>query len=196
MYGAVITFPVLFIQYVVQEETTLTSQSFWSGPFSATLEEFIKWIILFIAIFKQTKFQDPYDGILYGASVSLGFATVENILYLISFGIDQALLRAMLPVTSHALFGVVMGYYLGRAQFSVTSVKTYIAISFFAPLVLHTLYNTLLYSKTEQWLIWSVFMLVLWLIALSRVKQAHIFSRKYRMENHPLFENKSKKRSS
>lgn len=187
---------MLFIQYVVQEETTLTAQSFWSGPFSASLEEFVKWIILFIAIFKQTKFHDPYDGILYGASVSLGFATVENILYLISFGIDQALLRAMLPVSSHALFGVVMGYYLGRAQFTATSVKTYITLALAVPLFLHILYNTLLYSKTEQWFVWSVFMLLLWLIALSRVKQAHIFSRKYRMENHPLFEKKTKKRSS
>lgn len=195
MYGAVLTFPVLFIQHVVQEETTLTAQSFWSGPLSAFLEEFVKWLMLFIAIFKQTRFDDPYDGILYGASVSLGFATVENILYLISFGIDEALFRAMLPVTSHALFGVVMGYYLGRAQFSATYVKSQIALAFLAPFILHTLYNTLLYSKTEQWLIWSLFMLALWLIALSRVKQAHIFSREYRMENHPLFEEKTKKRS-
>ena len=55
---------------------------------------------------------------LYGASVSLGFATVENILYLLSFGIDTAFIRALLPVSSHALFGVVMGYYLGKAKFS------------------------------------------------------------------------------
>lgn len=195
MYGAILTFPILFIQHIVQEETALTAQSFWSGPLSALLEEFVKWLMVFVAIYKQTRFDDPYDGILYGASVSLGFATVENILFLISFGIDQALLRAILPVSSHALFGVVMGYYLGRAQFSPKFMKVQIALAFAVPFILHTLYNTLLYSKTEQWLVWSVFMLILWLIALSRVKQAHILSRKYRMENHPYFEEHHPKRS-
>ena len=64
------------------------------------------------------EFDEHYDGIVYGAAVSLGFATVENILYLFANGLESALGRAILPVSSHALFGVIMGYYLGKAKFS------------------------------------------------------------------------------
>lgn len=194
IYGAVLTFPILFIQHVVQEETQLTAESMWSGPLSALLEEFFKWLILFIAIYKQTKFAEPYDGILYGASVSLGFATVENILYLVSFGLQDAFLRALLPVSSHALFGVVMGYYLGRAQFTIVKEKSLLGLALLAPLVLHIIYNTLLFSQRDELLIWSVFMLCLWLIALSRVKQAHLLSSKFKLQNHPYF-NKTKQDS-
>lgn len=88
---------------------------------TSTLEEFFKWLIIIVALYKHVEFDDPYDGILYGASVSLGFATVENILYLLNYGMGEAFLRALLPVSSHALFGVVMGYYIGRAKF--TSIK-------------------------------------------------------------------------
>ena len=87
------------------------------------IEEFFKWLILLLAIYRHVEFEDAYDGILYGASVSLGFATVENILYLFTYGTDIAFMRALFPVSSHALFGVVMGYYIGRAKFAVEANK-------------------------------------------------------------------------
>ena len=62
---------------------------------TSALEEFFKWLVLIVAIYKHVEFDDPYDGILYGASVALGFATVENILYLLNFGMDEAILRAI-----------------------------------------------------------------------------------------------------
>ena len=192
IYGAVLTFPILFIQYIVQEETALTDSSFFSGSLSALLEEFFKWLILVVAIFKQTRFADPYDGILYGASVSLGFATIENLLFLVSFGIDDAILRALLPVSSHALFGVVMGYYLGRAQFVQARRKTQLLLALLAPFLLHFLYNALIYSAQDQILIWSLFMLGLWIVALSRVKQAHLLSRNYHLKKHPFHDSDSK----
>nr|WP_204589372.1 glutamic-type intramembrane protease PrsW [Chryseomicrobium aureum] len=188
IYGAILTFPILFIQYIVQQETALTDNSFWSGSLSAMLEEFFKWLILLVAIYRQTKFSDPYDGILYGASVALGFATVENILFLVSFGIDNAFIRALLPVSSHALFGVVMGYYLGRAQFVKKGEKLQLTLALFAPLLLHFVYNSILYTADDEVMVWSVFMLGLWIFALSRVKQAHILSRKYRLMQHPFYD--------
>ncbi len=51
--------------------------------FTSGIEEFFKWLILLLTIYHHVDFEDAYDGILYGASVSLGFATVENISILI-----------------------------------------------------------------------------------------------------------------
>ena len=134
IYGAIMTFPIMFIQHVFEEENVFSSFFIRDVVFTSGLEEFFKWLILLLAIYRHVQFEDVYDGILYGASVSLGFATVENILYLFTFGTDIAFMRALLPVSSHALFGVVMGYYIGRAKFAVESNKRkYLLLSFLAP---------------------------------------------------------------
>lgn len=177
MYGAVLTFPILFIQYVFDVEGVFSRVFAQKVFFPSIVEEFFKWLVLIIAVYRHIDFEDPYDGILYGASVSLGFATVENILYLFEYGMQTAFLRAFLPVSSHALFGVVMGFYLGKAKFSSgKSGRKWLAIALFGSLVLHLAYNSILYLNTS----WSYgvipFMIFLWWFGLRKVKQAHQLS--------------------
>lgn len=177
IYGAMMTFPILFIQHVFEEEGIFQNHFIRNAVFTSAIEEFFKWLILVIAIYKHVEFDDAYDGILYGASVSLGFATVENIIALLTFGTETAFIRALLPVSSHALFGVVMGYYLGRAKFSIHStMNRYVAFAFFAPYILHFLYNAIL-AVDDLWLYLIIpFMLFLWWFGLTRVKYAHSFA--------------------
>ncbi|MFJ7731132.1 glutamic-type intramembrane protease PrsW [Lysinibacillus sp. NPDC097231] len=174
LYGAFITFPILFVQYVLTEEGAFRYLYLQDVVFSSVVEEFFKWFVLLIAIYNHVEFDDPYDGILYGASISLGFATIENVLYLFSFGLDTAFMRALLPVSSHALFGVVMGYYYGRAKFSkLAKTKEMIAMALCAPVVLHILYNTILSFKGYWVYLMIPFMLFLWWFGLRKVKLAH-----------------------
>lgn len=177
IYGAIMTFPILFIQHVFEEENIFQHVFIRNVVFTSGLEEFFQWLIILIAIFKTTEFEDAYDGILYGASISLGFATVENILYLLTFGMDTAFIRAMLPVSSHALFGVVMGYYFGKAKFAEKKKqKQALFLAFFAPYVLHFIYNAILMID-DLWLYLIIpFMLFLWWFGLTRVKYAHTFA--------------------
>lgn len=81
-------------------------------------EEFSKYII--VKYYAQTKadFNEPFDGIVYAVMVSMGFAATENIVYVLDSGIQTALLRAFTAVPAHATFGVLMGYYMGKAKFS------------------------------------------------------------------------------
>ncbi|MFJ8065160.1 glutamic-type intramembrane protease PrsW [Psychrobacillus sp. NPDC096426] len=187
IYGAILTFPILFIQHVIQEEALFSSLFIHQALLTSAMEEFFKWLILVIAIYKHIDFDDPYDGILYGASVALGFATVENILFLLNFGMDAAFIRALLPVSSHALFGVVMGYYLGRAKFSARKAKSEITYAFLAAFILHTIYNSILIIKGMELLLIVPFMLFLWLLGLSKAKKAHVLSRHRRMQQHPYY---------
>jgi RsiW-degrading membrane proteinase PrsW (M82 family) len=177
LYGAIMTFPVLFIQHVFQEENIFNDFFFTNVVFTSGLEEFFKWLILILVIYNHIEFEDAYDGILYGASVSLGFATVENVIYLLTFGTDTAFIRALLPVSSHALFGVVMGYYVGRAKFaSASNRKGYLFFALFGPFVLHLIYNGIL-AVQDLWLYLIIpFMLFLWWFGLTRVKYAHTFA--------------------
>lgn len=174
IYGAIITFPILFIQFVLEEEQAFTNPFFINVIFTSSIEELMKWLIIFAVVLRHVEFDDPYDGVLYGAAVSLGFATVENVIYLLSFGIDQAFMRALLPVSSHALFGVVMGYYYGKGKFSSDSIqKKFIVLALIAPLVLHMIYNSILMLEGNFVYAMAPFMLFLWWFALRKVKQAH-----------------------
>ena len=177
LYGAVLTFPILFVQYVFDAEGVFRSAFTQSVLFASIVEEFFKWLVLVIAIYRHVDFEDPYDGILYGASISLGFATVENILYLLEFGLETAFIRAFLPVSSHALFGVVMGYYFGRAKFSVkNSGRIWLVWALISSLSLHLVYNSILFFHNSWMYSIIPFMLCLWWIGLRKVKQAHRLS--------------------
>ncbi|WP_150283980.1 glutamic-type intramembrane protease PrsW [Rummeliibacillus sp. TYF-LIM-RU47] len=174
IYGAILTFPILFLQFVLMEEHIFSHVILQDVLFSGVVEEFFKWFILFVAIYNHIEFDDPYDGVLYGVSISLGFATVENILYLLSYGLDTAFMRALMPVSSHALFGVVMGYYLGRAKFTEKKISIrYLVVALTLPMLLHIVYNFILTIEGMWAYIMLPFMLFLWWFALRKVKTAH-----------------------
>lgn len=180
IYGAILTFPILFIQHVFEAEDIFQSMFFRNVLFTSSLEEFFKWLILVTIIYQHIDFDDPYDGILYGVSLSLGFATVENILYLFTFGLDTAFLRALLPVSSHAIFGVVMGYYIGRAKFAIKhSSRQLLFVALLAPLGLHMIYNGILIIENISLYFMIPFMLFLWWLCLTKVKKAHLMTIQY-----------------
>jgi RsiW-degrading membrane proteinase PrsW (M82 family) len=180
LYGVVITFPVMFWQYVLEEEQLL-SDGFLQAFLSAAMpEEFMKWFILYYLIYSHTHFDEPYDGIVYATSVSLGFATAENVLYLAAHGVEYAFVRALLPVSSHALFGVIMGYYFGRAKFGKIHLeKKMLGLAFLISFLLHGSFDYILFIETT-WVYYIIpFMLFLWWFALRKVKKAHLLTEIY-----------------
>lgn len=175
IYGALLVFPIMFIQYAFMVEGALQKPLSEAFLLSALLEEFFKWFIFFQTIYKHSVFNERYDGIVYGVSISLGFATVENILYLFAHGIEFAFSRALLPVSSHALFGVVMGYYLSKGKFSKGFKKLWVLLSLLIPVLLHGTYDLILLTVQRNWIyIMIPFMVLLWLNALRKVKTANL----------------------
>ncbi|BBI33170.1 glutamic-type intramembrane protease PrsW [Cohnella abietis] len=177
--GALIVLPIM----IVQRGLTL-----WLGdsPFtfsfiiSAGVEEFFKWFVLYHIIYNHTEFDEPYDGILYAVAVSLGFATLENVLYAFmqpsSFG--SLMMRAFLPVSGHALFGVFMGYSFGRAKFSVGSkIRLHLWLALLLPIIWHGFYDFMLLTVPATW-IWLVvpFMFALWFGGMRKVNSANAVS--------------------
>ncbi|MFY4775956.1 glutamic-type intramembrane protease PrsW [Metabacillus sp. RGM 3146] len=175
IFGMLIVFPIMFIQYVLNSEKILTSSVMNNFLANGFLEEFVKWFILMITIYQHTHFDEHYDGIVYGASVSLGFATLENIFYLFSNGLGYAFGRALLPVSSHALFGVIMGYYIGKGKFSFSNLKyRYLSLSFLVPFFLHGSYDYILSAYVNWQYVMLPFMIFLWWFAMQKVKKARM----------------------
>jgi RsiW-degrading membrane proteinase PrsW (M82 family) len=81
------------------------------------IEEFSKYIILRYYSQPKNAFNEPFDGIVYAVMVSMGFAATENIYYVLEGGYQTALIRAFTAVPAHATFGILMGYFMGKAKF-------------------------------------------------------------------------------
>ena len=174
LLGALLVFPIMFIQYAFTTQG-ITNNSFIESFFLVSFfEEFFKWFIFMYTIYHHSEFDAHYDGIVYAVAISLGFATVENILYLFTNGIEYAFSRAIFPVSSHALFGVIMGFHFGKAKMNKRYNKWNIALAFLIPFILHGLYNYILKTEKQYWIyILIPFMIVLWYVGIRRMKLAN-----------------------
>lgn len=79
-------------------------------------EEGAKYVALRRTSWNSPEFNCQYDGIVYAVFVSLGFALWENISYVMSYGLEVAIVRALTAIPGHTCFGVLMGVYYGLAR--------------------------------------------------------------------------------
>ncbi len=134
---------------------------------AAIPEEFLKFIMLYSLVWNNKHFEERFDGIIYAVFVSMGFATLENILYVFSSGVGVAVIRAITAVPAHALFGVAMGYYFSYAKFLPELKNKYLFLSIIMPVLLHGVYDFLLLwqaSIFEEHPIFSIFLLLLFIV--------------------------------
>jgi protease PrsW len=104
-------------QFVSIDPSSLSEQAVHAFIIVALVEEFSKFIFVRGILYKSSHFNEPFDGIVYSVMVSMGFATLENVLYAFQGGMGTALMRMFTAVPAHATFAVLMGYYLGKAKF-------------------------------------------------------------------------------
>jgi RsiW-degrading membrane proteinase PrsW (M82 family) len=130
LLGATVSIILTFtLGYIASSLVPLTdvksiSQQFIKAFFTVALvEEFSKYIIVRFYAQKKNEFNEPFDGIVYAVMVSMGFAALENILYTYQYGFGVGVTRAFTAVPAHATFGVIMGYFMGKAKFSNNSIK-------------------------------------------------------------------------
>jgi len=150
--GALSAIPVIAIVYGVNQifspPTHPLLKAAWSAFIEAAIpEEFFKLAAVLLVVYRHPAFDEPFDGIVYCAMASLGFATLENILYVSSGGLNIAIARALTAVPLHAFCGVIMGYYLGRARFS-SGLKNagFWFAALFWPILYHGLYDWAIFS--------------------------------------------------
>ena len=141
------------------------------------VEEGSKWIILKGITWKNKEFNYIYDAIVYAVFVSLGFAALENIVYVLNGGITTAITRTIFSIPGHTFFGVFMGYYYGLAkQAGINNNKKLekknLYLSIIVPTLLHCIFDYCLFSKQPILiLIYLVFVIFLYVKAFKRIKQ-------------------------
>ena len=179
-YGILITIPAYFLNTYLD--------AFWYNNFrvseglissfltAAPVEEGLKLSILYFFVYKMKDFNEPIDGIVYGVTASLGFATLENFYYVYlladyfeTSSMSLAILRSFSAVPAHAVFGVFMGYFFMKYTF--IKKRDNLLFAFVVPFVLHGCYNLF---ASSNFIVSLGLVLVSWIIALrmfSRLKK-------------------------
>ncbi len=184
--GGILSIPIALFFDSVVENIIPGEGAFYNAFFQAGItEESAKWLIFMIFIWKNRHFDEYIDGIVYACFISLGFACVENILYVFSTetftsALGTGFMRGVLAVPAHFLFAVLMGYYLAMAKFGGHTVFN-LALSLIFPILAHGIYDFLLmFTDTlEQagleFLIFAIFVVFiyfdikLWKIGIRRI---------------------------
>lgn len=113
----------------------------------ALAEELCKFLFFKAFICDEQEFSEPFDGIVYGGMIGCGFATVENIMYVLPQGQAVGMLRMITAVPAHAFFGIILGYFMGRAKFSQNQVRHLIQ-GLVIVVTLHGIYDIAAFSNT------------------------------------------------
>lgn len=160
LWGILISVPLTFVQSLTGVGPVNFESPHWMGELLYTAlvfgltEEYGKYLVLRHYIFSKSEFSEPYDGIMYGVAISLGFAAIENVLYVMVYGIPAGWLRMFTAVPAHAIFGVMLGYYAGHAKFRESEQlrRTDLAKGYFAAAGAHTVYDLFAFSNSS----WSL----------------------------------------
>ncbi|SEA01708.1 PrsW family intramembrane metalloprotease [Bizionia paragorgiae] len=141
-----ILYSVFEISLPLTDSLSVTQQFIQAFVVVGFSEEFSKYIIVLLFAQHRKEFNERFDGIVYAVMVSMGFAATENILYVLEGGASTAILRAFTAVPAHATFGILMGYFMGKAKFSKHKILLNLTGLFFAVLF-HGSYDFFLFIQ-------------------------------------------------
>lgn len=182
--GCLTVIPVLFIEtfignlkanFYLSHRMSAIYDAFFVAGFT---EEAFKFLAFYLLIWRNKHFNEKFDGIVYAVFISLGFAAVENIMYVSNYGISNGLTRAFTAVPAHALFGVSMGYYFAFSKFSLFFKKRNLAMAFLIPFMLHGIYDFILMSNEPAYfIVFIAYLFYLWKVGFKRIKELSTTSR-------------------
>ena len=134
------------LNYIIPKpENSLLGDALYNAFVSAALpEEFCKLLMLYLCIWKNPYFDEYYDGLEYAAFVGLGFAGIENLMYIMQGGLGLALGRGLFAVPAHFFFAIFMGYFFALARFRYSNRRRYLALAYLIPVILHGTYDAVL----------------------------------------------------
>ena len=136
-------------------------------------EEFVKRFAMKKPTYNNPEFNYTFDGVVYGVAAAMGFAGLENVLYIMDFGFNVAPIRAVTAIPMHAICGVFMGFYYGQMKYAELcgdqpSAKKFWAQSLWIPAILHGIYD--FFAGFSNGLRWFALAVVLMSIAECRIK--------------------------
>lgn len=185
LLGCVSTIPAMILEVVWKNILTgigLNQNSFLfilleNFLIVAVAEEGSKKVLLRIGSWNNPAFNYVFDGVVYAVCVSLGFAGLENVLYINGIGMDIALIRGIAAVPLHCICGVFMGHLYGLEKtYSVrgmlTEAKNAKFLGMLIPVLIHGFYDFAASIGNDVFLyLWLGFVVVMDIIAIISIRK-------------------------
>ena len=130
-FGALSVIPAIIIELLLSAEVgskldpefTYQGASFKAYVVAAGVEEACKILVVYWIVWRRPEFDERMDGIVYASRAGLGFALVENVMYLLVLAptveaqLQMWILRAVLAVPGHAMWTGMIGAMAARKRF-------------------------------------------------------------------------------
>ena len=198
--GAAICLPVAFLESLLGDvyanvfgKNTIIYQLFENFLNVALFEEGFKFLVLFLVTRKSKHFNSLFDGIVYAVFVSLGFATLENVMYVFNYGLSTGLVRAVTAVPGHMFDGVIMGQFYGMWHLSrdisltekqyermgyitvqnpESKYKIFLPLTLLVPILCHGMYDFLLSTEmTIAYILFLVYLIGLYVYCFKKINK-------------------------
>jgi RsiW-degrading membrane proteinase PrsW (M82 family)/ribosomal protein S18 acetylase RimI-like enzyme len=153
LLGAAIVVPAAFMEQALwkNSDDTGIARIFIKAFFIVALtEELAKFAVFRLYAYSRKSYDEPLDGIVYCVVVSMGFATIENLMYVLKYGWQTGVVRAILSVPAHATFGVLMGYHAGKAKFDPPNEKRFLLTGLLWAVLFHGAYDFCLFLQGTE----------------------------------------------
>ena len=160
------SFPAGTLEYALVNSFALAA--FW--------EELLKYLALRIGSWRSPHFNYRFDGVVYGVSSAVGFAIVENVMYVYEYGYQTALVRAFTAVPLHAFCGVAMGVFYAMAKKESIQGRSsgfgYTLLALIVPMMIHGVYDTMAFMRTEASTIGLLaFIVIMYIVAIVTIRK-------------------------
>lgn len=123
--GALAAYPVVKIGAWMNSYTIFTDKGspielfFYILCVIAIVEEGMKYLVWRLFLYPREVFSEPFDGIVYSIAAAMGFAAIENLVYVSEGGFQSGIVRMFTAVPTHAACGAFVGYFAGWAKFDL-----------------------------------------------------------------------------
>jgi RsiW-degrading membrane proteinase PrsW (M82 family) len=152
--GVGMAVPAALVELLLERGTgipmtgNLLGAFFGSFIIVAPVEEVAKYLSVRVKAYNSPSFNEVMDGIVYCVAGALGFATIENIIYVFEYGAATGIFRAVFSVPMHALCGGVLGYYLGMRKMHGEEKRHFVAAGILITTLFHGAYDFVLFSES------------------------------------------------
>lgn len=163
LLGSALAVPVVFAELVLTLPAVLSgglsslgdmaglslgNKAYQAFIVAGVTEEIGKFLVVRITVYRNRHFDEPIDGVVYSSAAALGFASAENIGYLIGFGWEVLLLRGFISLLGHITFSVMWGYPLALRKIRGPALTGLVWLGLGAGVASHGLYDFLLFSQS------------------------------------------------
>ncbi|MCX6334246.1 MAG: PrsW family glutamic-type intramembrane protease [Bacteroidia bacterium] len=174
--GALCVLPVLLIEGLLTRlyngQEGMSEAAYTAFVVAGLTEEGLKLLAFLLFFWNNRNFNEKFDGIVYAVYIALGFAAIENVLYVFQGGYSVGLVRSLTAVPAHALFGIMMGYNFGLARFNKKYRAVNLITAFALPIIAHGAYDFLLMGNSPVLLTAFIPLFILyWIIGFRRMKK-------------------------